>query len=486
MVEYKIYVIFRPQNLQTHGVSKSSSNQSVTEDRKSSKSNSNQDDLKYSIPEYTSSPSISPARSITPSSIVPTSSTRNSITNPTNHHVQTSNNVRSSKSPKATNSAKQQIASRVHCCDNKEKEAKSTIRKEVVLKSKVCKQNVSPKQKPHEKNMLQDQDNRKEPIRMHTSTNKEDYKTSQEHHEKRTCVQAPPRKLKIKRSDTVEEVGSMREIEEKLALNKALESMCNPLHNFDCSEFSIKSHEGMSYGYGRLEVNPSTATSTTKSKRNEDRNFEKSAKRHMERNVYDTEVKLTSFKSKDASSNATDGRAQKADKLAVKDSDHQESRSLTSSPHLKEHGHDRVLEKYKNFENTQSLVDIKDAEKQEDALNSSHVKKEATVYDAVDFSSSSLPASFSDPESYGRNREYKDDLVRSLTATPLSITGPENRVDLNYFSSRQWFASDKTGQLSHSVRSVLSESQSSDSVLEGDDGTNVKKKLDEVEIAGKP
>ena len=176
----------------------------------------------------------------------------------------------------------------------------------------------------------------------------------------------------------------------------------------------------------------------------------------------------------------------KADKLAVTNSDRKEARSLTSSPQLKEHDHDDVLVKYKNFENTQSLVDIKDAEKQEeDALYSDHVKKEAMRCDAVDFSSSSLPASFSDPESCGRNWKYKDDLVRSLAATPLSITGQENRVDLNYFSSRQWFASDKTGQLSHSVRSLLSESQSSESVLEENDGSNVKKMLDEVEIAGK-
>ena len=472
---------------------KPSSNQSVTGDRKSSKLNNNQDDLNSSVPEYTSSPSIIPARSITPSS-VPTSSTRSSITNPTNHRVETSKNVRSNRTPKVTNSAKQQIASR---CDNKEKEAKSTIQKEAVPKSKTsgkyedkgkipCKQNV-PKQNEkniQEKNMLQDHDNRKEPIRMHRSADRKDYKAYHEY-EKRTFVKTPPNQHKIKRSDTVEEVGSTREMEEKLALNKALESMCNPLHNFDCSEFSIKSHEGMSYGYGKLEVNPSAATSSIKTKRNEERNVEKPAQRHMERNVYNTEVNLVSCKSRNARSNTTDGRTRKAHKLAVTDSDHKEGRSLTSSPQLKEHDHDDILEKYKNFENTQSLVDIKDVEKQEEALSSGHVMKEATGYQAVDFSSSSLPASFSDPESCDRNRKYKDDLVRSLTATPLSITGPENRVDVNYFSSRQWFSSDKTGQLSHSVRSVLSDSQSSESVLKENDDTNVKKMLDEVEIAGK-
>ena len=452
--------------------------------------------MKSSVPEYTSSPSISAARSITPSSIVPTSSTRSSITNPRNHRVETSKNAVSNRTPKVTNSAEQQIASQVQRSDNKEKEAKSTMRKEVVPKSKTsgkygdkgkipCTQNV-PKQKFHEKNMLQDHDNRKEPIHMHRSPDKKDYKAYHEY-EKRTSVKTPPRKHMIKRSNTVEEVGSTREMEEKLALNKALESMCNPLHNFDCSEFSIKSQEGMSYGYGKLEVNPSAATSSIKTKRNEERNVGKSAKgyRSMERNVYDTEVDLISCKSRDARCNITDGRTQKTDILAVTDSDHKEARSLTSSPQLKEHGYDDVLEKYKNFENTQSLVAIKDAEKQEEARSSGHVMKEATGHHAVDFSNSSLPASFSDPESCDRNQKYKDDLVRSLTATPLSITGPENRVDLNHFSSRQWFASDKTGQLSHSVRSVLSESQSSESVLEESDGANVKKMLDEVEIAGK-
>ena len=389
------------------------------------------------------------------------------------------------KTPKATNSAKQQIASRVHRSDNKEKEA--------VLKSKVsekhedeckipCKQNV-PKQKLHGKNILQDHEHMKEPI--HRSTNKEDHEATHESHEKRIFVQASPRKHKIKRSDTVEEIGLTREIEEKLALNKALESMCNPLHNFDCNEFSVKPQERMSYGYGRLEVNPNAATSSIKTTGNKERNVEKSAKRHTERNAYDAEVDLISRKSREARSNTPDRRTQKAHKLVLTDSDRKEMRSLTSSSHLKQHGHDGVLEKYmKNFENTQSLVDIKDTDKEEEAMSCSHVKKEATKYHTVDFSSSSLPASFSDPESC--DRKYKYDLVRSLTATPVSITGPENRVDLNYISSRQWFTSDKTGQLSHSVRSVLSENQSSDSVLEEGDGTNITKMLDEVEIAGAP
>ena len=403
----------------------------------------------------------------------------------------------SNKNPKAMNSVKQQIASRVHRSDNKEKEVKCTIQNQEnrVLKSKVFetyevegkildKRNV-PKQKLQEKNILQDHDNREEPMyTLHRSADQEDHEASHEYHEKRMSMQALPRKHKIKRSDTVEEIGSTREVEEKLALNKALESMCNPLHNFDCSEFSIKSDEAMSYGYGRLEVNPSAATSSMKTKGNEERNVQKSAKRHTQRNMYDAEVDLKSGKSREARSNTPDGRAQKAHKL-VKDSDHKETRSLTSSPHLKEHGRDGLLEKYvKNFENTQSLVDIKDTEKEGAAMSCNHVKKEATKYHMVNRSSFSLPASFFDPQSC--DPKYKYDLVRSLTATPVSVTGPENRVDLNYFSSRQWFASDKTGQLSHSVRSVLSENQSSDSVLEEGNGTNIKKMLDEVEIAGTP
>ena len=304
-----------------------------------------------------------------------------------------------------------------------------------------------------------------------------------DHHTKEEFTKMTSKKQKIKRSDTIEEVGSAREMEEKLALNKALESMCNPLHTFECSEFSIKSSDGMSYGYGRLEVNPSIGVGMAckRDKRVEKRdNFKKNYEKDNRK-----EAKQSTKKQNEARS-MTPNAGEKENRLDVVSPSHRETRSLTTSPHPNEPSSLGKCEK--DFENTQSLVNIKDT--QRDTITYSecgnHLQKDSNKYHLVDFSSSSLPASFSDTEPRDRNRKYKDDLVRSLTATPLSITGPENRVDLNYFSSRQWFASDATGQLSMSVRSVMSESQSSDNGPEDQGTFSLKPILDDVEIAGTP
>ena len=482
-------IFFRPQDLQIYGVPKSSSKHSV-ENPPASKSVSEGKNMKPVTAEYNSSPSISPVHSITPNNTAPSSSARSSITNPVWTPVESNKSGRLNNLSRSKGSIKQTSDSRYKDPTDMAKQSKRESKNLVpTTKGRTeysrGKVNQSATELKNEEQEIQSKHVRGTELaekHRHKEDNRED---TQCRRDKRVAqrdteevyAKTPPRKQKIKRSDTVEELDSTREAEEKVALNVALESMCNPLHNFEISEFNIKSREGMSFGYGRLEVKPSA-----QAKRNEKQDIEKTTKQY-ERRVRDgTEDELASHISRDQRPNTSEGKIPKADNRTLTDFDYRETRSLTTSPHPKDHS---ILDKNeKDFENTQSLVDFNGAQKTEEGqIGRSRVSKK---YQTADISSSSLPASFSDPESHDRESVYKDDLVRSLNATPLSITGPENRIDLNYFSSRQWFASDETGQLSHSVRSVLSESQSSDNVKKEEDDADVKQMLDGVEIAGTP
>ena len=438
------------------------------------------EDRKATLQPHDSSASVSPTRSTSPSSIVPASSTRSSITNPQHHRIVTSNNIRSNMTPPSTNSQKaKQPFSGFKNQERKiaEKGNKSKREKEPIESAPKRLGTRSHDEMPQCSTERRKQ-NQKSSGKHQSGTRTEEFRrnSSKEHHhtdvniKEDTRSKGTSKKHKIQRSDTIEEIGSARETEEKLALNKALESMCNPLHTFEYSESSIKSTDGMSYGYGRLEVNTSAEpkSSSRREKKSEKRDAPKLDARYGNR--YEGTKPEKARRERETRPVTPNARAKE-------DPEHRETRSVTTSQHPNvQHTHDKGE---KDFENIQSLVNIKDAKKQMTD------KSEYDIHLNKDFSSSSLPASFSDSESVERNRKYKDDLVRSLTATPLSFTGDENRIDLNYFSSRQWFASDKTGQLSMSVRSVLSESQSSEIGPEVQDSMDLKQMLDGVEIAGR-
>lgn len=292
-------------------------------------------------------------------------------------------------------------------------------------------------------------------------------------------------RTKIKRSDTVEEkIPDDIAKKEKLALNTALESMCNPLHSFQFNDFAIKSQDGMSYGYGRLEVHRSPEATRRepqdearpepeRSRRRQhklkskmaaaahtdnDSEFSErrdSVSRGGEKNRKKPKrLELTDFdihgprRESDVSRRFRSTEKKRRD-LELTEFDVRRARSLTASPHRGEAG--TLDKREKDYENTQSMTNVQGTDEEGTS--------KSDEYSPWDFRTFSLPMSFSDPETSSRAEEANLDLIRSLTAAPLRMTGTEKRVDLNYLSSLQWFTSDTTGQLNHCVRTVLSESE---------------------------